>query len=146
MKRRFGFTLIEILIYIAILGILAALLFTWLLYIHRKANEATLRGNLHQLRDAIQQFEADLGDYPRTLDDLMTTEKGKGELAKPPGPNGVDYAIGVFKGPYLHTADSDLPIDPFTQNADWVYTPKTGKVQSASSLTAMDGHTKYSEW
>jgi len=34
----------------------------------RRANEGARKGDLHQRRNAIQQFEADCGDYPAALD------------------------------------------------------------------------------
>src|SRR3989337_1159897 len=66
-----GFTLIEMLIVIVVIAILALIVIPRLLGAGRKAKESALRGDLHQLRNAIQQFEADLGDYPLTLDQLV---------------------------------------------------------------------------
>jgi len=57
-----AFTLIEMLIVITIIGVLAVIVIPRLLGTGRKANEAALRGTLHQLRNAIQQFQADCGD------------------------------------------------------------------------------------
>src|SRR4030066_253645 len=67
-----GFTLIEMLIVIVVIAILALIVIPRLLGAGRKAKEAALRGDLHQLRNAIQQFEADCGDYPAASADLQT--------------------------------------------------------------------------
>lgn len=135
-----GFTLIEMLIVIVVIAILALIVIPRLLGAGRKAKEATLKGDLHQLRNAIQQFEADLGDYPLTLDQLVATTAPSGQ-----GGQGLDLDSEGYQGPYLRTPDGGLPKDPFTGAADWSYTPATGEVHSASTLTALDG-TAYSAW
>jgi type II secretory pathway pseudopilin PulG len=109
----------------------------------RKAKEASLRGDLHQLRNALQQFEADCGDYPANLSDIMQT---KGWHPSGVGGSGVIMLDeNGYQGPYLHTADGALPADPFTATADWVYAGTEGSVHSNSTLTALDG-TSYSAW
>ncbi len=141
-RRSRGFTLIEMLIVIVVIAILALIVIPRLLGAGRKAKEASLRGDLHQLRNAVQQFEADCGDYPRELSQIM--------LPNDPGPSGqggndVDLDSEGYQGPYLHTANLALPLDPFTGAADWTYEMTTGAVHSNSSLNALNG-TPYNEW
>ena len=138
-RRRKGFTLIEMLIVIVVIAILALIVIPRLLGAGRKAKEATLRGNLHQIRNAIQQFEADCGDYPAGSADLMT------QPAAGNGGTGIALDVVGWQGPYLRTADSNLPKDPFTDAANWLYTAATGHIQSASTLTAINGE-NYSAW
>jgi len=138
-RKRRGFTLIEMLIVIVVIAILALIVIPRLLGAGRKAKEAALRGNLHQIRNAIQQFEADCGDYPAELSQLMTEPAGGN------GGTGVALDVEGWQGPYLRTADGNLPADPFTGAADWAYTPSTGHVQSSSTLTAINGEA-YSSW
>ena len=140
-RRSRGFTLIEMLIVIVVIAILALIVIPRLLGAGRKAKEASLRGDLHMLRNAIQQFEADCGDYPAALADLQS----KAALAK--GGNGIDLDATAWQGPYLRTggAVTALPLDPFTALADWTYTPASGVVHSNSALKALDG-TNYSDW
>jgi general secretion pathway protein G len=140
-RRSKGFTLIEMLIVIVVIAILALIVIPRLLGAGRKAKEASLRGDLHQLRNAVQQFEADTGDYPAALDDLMVAK------ADAPATGGNDIALDTtaYEGPYLHTADNAIPKDPFTDAADWTYTKETGEVHSAATLTAIDG-SAYSTW
>ena len=135
-----GFTLIEMLIVIVVIAILALIVIPRLLGAGRKAKEATLKGDLHSLRNAIQQFEADLGDYPAALTDLVATTAPSGT-----GGQGLDLDPAGYQGPYLRTPDGGLPLDPFTQAADWTYDGPTGAVHSASSLTALNGDA-YSSW
>ena len=139
-KKNRGFTLIEMLIVIVVIAILALIVIPRLLGAGRKAKEATLKGNLHQLRNSIQQFEADMGDYPAALTQIVATTAPSGN-----GGTGVALDSQGYQGPYLVTPDGNLPDDPFTGAGDWTYTPATGAVHSASTLTALDG-TAYSSW
>jgi general secretion pathway protein G len=140
-RRSKGFTLIEMLIVIVVIAILALIVIPRLLGAGRKAKEATLRGDLHQIRNSIQQFEADCGDYPAGLVDLMTKPaEGTG------GSGTIALDVNGWQGPYLRTPDSNLPKDPFTDSSTtWTYDGPTGDVTSGSTLTAINGDT-YSSW
>jgi general secretion pathway protein G len=140
--KRTGFTLIEMLIVIVVIAILALIVIPRLLGAGRRAKEAALRGDLHQFRNAIQQFEADVGDYPAALDQLVATKDS------PPsgsGGSGLPLDSSAYRGPYLRNPDGGLPRDPFTSATDWDYTPATGEVHSSSTLVALD-NTAYSSW
>lgn len=139
-RRRKGFTLIEMLIVIVVIAILALIVIPRLLGAGRKAKEATLRGDLHQIRNSIQQFEADCGDYPSALAQLMTLPSAGN------GGGGIALDVNGWQGPYLRTPDSNLPKDPFTESSTtWSYTASTGHVASGSTLTAINGDA-YSAW
>ena len=139
-RRHKGFTLIEMLIVIVVIAILALIVIPRLLGAGRKAKEATLRGDLHQLRNAVQQFEADCGDYPSALAQLMT------QPAAGNGGTGIALDVAGWQGPYLRTPDDNLPEDPFTTSSTtWSYTASTGHLQSGSTLTAINGEA-YSTW
>ena len=139
-RRHKGFTLIEMLIVIVVIAILALIVIPRLLGAGRKAKEATLRGDLHQIRNAIQQFEADCGDYPSSLAQLMTQPSAGN------GGTGIALDVNGWQGPYLRTPDSNMPKDPFTDSSTtWSYTANTGDVHSGSTLTAINGEA-YSTW
>jgi general secretion pathway protein G len=138
--RHKGFTLIEMLIVIVVIAILALIVIPRLLGAGRKAKEATLRGDLHQIRNAIQQFEADCGDYPSSLDQLMT------QPAAGDGGTGIALDVNGWQGPYLRTPDGNMPKDPFTDSSTtWSYTASSGDVHSGSTLTAINGEA-YNTW
>src|SRR4051794_36758217 len=93
------------------------------------SRESVLKEDLFRLRDAIDQYFADKGQYPATLDALVTD----GYMRK-------------------------IPDDPFTKNnSSWQTVPAEPDpnnptaeagvydVKSGSDGTAIDG-TKYSEW
>jgi general secretion pathway protein G len=84
-----GFTLIELIVVVTIIGILAGLAIVNVKFAQRKAREAALMENLSTLRKAIDNYYADKQHYPSDLNDLV--------------PN------------YLHK----IPKDPMTKQADW---------------------------
>ena len=65
-----GFSLIELLIVMTIIGILATMAVPQLFSATQRAEEAVLRRDLFVMRDAIDQFYADRGEYPQRLNDL----------------------------------------------------------------------------
>ena len=130
--RAAGFTLLELLIVIALIGILAALVVPQFRKTPDKAREAVLKEDLFTLRDVIDQYFADKGKYPATLEALV--EEG-----------------------YLRA----IPVDPFTNSADTWQTEAAPMedmgeeeegagggiydVHSGATGTAMDG-SSYNEW
>jgi general secretion pathway protein G len=88
-KPQSGFTLIELLVVVTIVGILAGIAMVQVKYAQRKAQEAALRADLHEMRKAIDDYYADKQHYPTALDDL--------------------------KPHYLRA----IPKDPITKAADW---------------------------
>jgi general secretion pathway protein G len=67
---RGGFTLIELMIVVSIIGILAAIAVPHYQWSVIKARGAVLREDLYNLRSVIDQFYADQGKYPDALTDL----------------------------------------------------------------------------
>ena len=66
-----GFTLIELMIVVAIIGILATLAVPSYQSSVVKAKEAALRQDLSTLRDVLDQHKADQGKYPPSLSALV---------------------------------------------------------------------------
>ncbi|MFA6028523.1 MAG: type II secretion system protein [Elusimicrobiota bacterium] len=81
--RRGGFTLIELMIVVAIIGILAAVAIPKFAELIRKSREGATKGNLGALRSALSIYYGDMeGQYPDYLHAL--TENGKYLGALPP--------------------------------------------------------------
>jgi general secretion pathway protein G len=126
LRSRSGFTIIELLVVMSIIGILLTLAQPNYKQATIKAREAALKTDLDTFRNVIDQYAADQGEYPPSLVELK--EKG-----------------------YLR----QIPVDPFTRSSDsWVEIQveseggeETGvyDVHSGSDLVALDG-TAYNEW
>ena len=132
-----GFTLIELIVVITIIGILSTIALPALRQVPVKAAEAVLKNDLRALRDVIDQYYADQGNYPPGLEALVE----KGYLRKVP----ID--------PITKSADTWQvvleEIDPDTQPAE-TDLPEGGQpgvvdVHSGSPALALDG-TPYAEW
>jgi general secretion pathway protein G len=68
---RQGFTLIELIVVMAIVALLSSIAVPRYVDGIERAREATLRSTLATVRDAIDQFAADRGRYPDTLAELV---------------------------------------------------------------------------
>ncbi len=66
-----GFTLIELIIVMTIIGLLTAIAIPSYLTSVKKAREAVLREDLHTLRGAIDSYTVDKEKAPQSLDDLV---------------------------------------------------------------------------
>jgi general secretion pathway protein G len=124
-----GFTIIELLVVLALISILATMGMAQYRNGQIHAREAVLKTDLFELRDAIDQYYADKGMYPGTLDALVTD----GYIRKIP----VD--------PITNAADTwqTVPSEPDPNNP----TASVGvyDVKSGSDQTALDG-TPYNNW
>lgn len=118
MKRSKGFTLVEILIVVIILGILAAIVIPQFTEASNDARESALASDLQTLRSQLELYKVQhLEKYP-DLDALGVLDTAN-FIARLTGRTDLDSALnaaGVF-GPYLH----QFPTNPFVPaNADLV--------------------------
>src|ERR1043166_8232932 len=70
-RRQSGFTLVELIVVVAIIGILVAVALPVYKDSVNRAREATLREDLWIMRDAIDQYFTDKGHYPEGLQTLV---------------------------------------------------------------------------
>ena len=66
-----GFTLVELLVVLAILAMLLTLATPKYFNSLERAKEATLKQDLNTVRDSLDKYYADTGQYPNTLEDLV---------------------------------------------------------------------------
>ena len=122
-----GFTLLELMIVISIIIILAMMVLPAYQRTVQQAKESVLRDDLFQLRKMLDQYAADKGQLPQSLDDLVSA--------------------GYVR---------EIPVDPMTDRAEWNPTfgpdPTSAEggqgvtdVHSLSTDLGSDGR-PYSEW
>jgi len=66
-----GFTLVELMIVMTIIGILSAIAIPSFIRSVQKAKEAVLKEDLHTMRNAIDSYTVDKEKAPQSLDDLV---------------------------------------------------------------------------
>lgn len=71
-SRRAGFTLVEIMVVVLIIGLLAAVAVKAFSGQSDKARLTATRGTLSEIGDALELFKLDMGRYPDQLEDMMT--------------------------------------------------------------------------
>jgi general secretion pathway protein G len=124
-----GFTLIELLIVITLITILATMGMVQYKNSVQSSREAVLRTDLFRMRDAIDQYYADKGKYPASLDALVSD----------------GYMRNIPEDPIAKSSDSwqTVPAEPEPGNTSG--DPGIYNVKSGATGTGLDG-SSYSDW
>ncbi len=123
-RKQNGYTLIELLIVLTIIGLLVSVALPRMRDAQQRAREAVLKENLFRLRETIDQYHHDKGKYPATLETLVQEH-------------------------YLR----EMPLDPITKSSStWIEVPEDlgdnpdpaaqpgiWDVQSGAEGTTLDG-------
>jgi general secretion pathway protein G len=128
-RAQAGFTLIELLVVISLISILAAMAVVQYRNSIQRTQEATLKTDLFRMRDAIDQYYADKGKYPASIDALVSDQ----------------YLRRIPEDPITKSADTWQTVpaepDPGNPSAD----PGIYDVKSGAQGQALDG-TTFSDW
>lgn len=124
-----GWTMIELLIVISIILILSALALTSYRNSVTIAKEAALRSNLFVMREAIDQYYADKGKYPDSLQTLVSE----------------NYLRAIPKDPITDSADTWQTEEAEPQPGSNTAEAGIYEVKSGAGGTALDG-SAFADW
>ena len=128
-RTQAGFTLIELIIVMSIIGILATLAIPSFVVAVKHAREAVLKEDLQTMRSAIDSYTMDKQKAPQSLDDLLQD----------------GYLKNIPEDPMTHSKDTWV-----TDTSDAMYSldetePGINDVHSGSDAIGSDGK-PYSSW
>ena len=140
--RHGAFTLVEMLVVIAIIGILAAILFPAFSRAQESARQTNCASNLNQIYIAVSQYKQDTRRYPDSLVDLLPEGVKYDDGTAPPPAAPVEATIvkgnSYLKGGLrfaLRCQDDDLDVTHSSYGA----LTKVVDTPDAAKLTAMPG-------
>lgn len=128
-RRDSGWTLIELLIVISLVMILATLALTQYRGSILAAKEAALKSNLFLMRDAIDQYYADKGRYPESLQTLVSES----------------YLRAVPRDPFTNSSDSWQTVNAEPEPGATSAVTGVYDVKSGSDGVGSDG-SRYGDW
>ncbi|MDD5492422.1 MAG: type II secretion system protein [bacterium] len=135
LRNRKGFTLVELLIVIVILGILAAIVIARFAGATKESKESNLKGNLRTIRSSLETFKANSksNSYPSNLDDLW-----KGTAADVDSKTFLEripidpfYRLNTYQLVTASFSPSDVATDrdaKISGAGGWAYDSMTGRV------------------
>ncbi len=129
--REKGFTLIELIIVISLIGILVGLGIPNFKNATKRARESVLKENLFTLRKLIHQYYVDKGSYPQSLQTLVDEE----------------YLVKIPVDPITRSADTWIEIQQTLTMEEIAAAAMPGiiDVQSSSEEMSTEG-TPYNTW
>jgi general secretion pathway protein G len=128
-RREFGFTMVELMIVMAIIVILISIAIPQYQKSIIRAKESVLQNNLHTLREVIDEYTYDKKKAPQSLDDLVT----------------AGYLRAVPMDPTTNSNQTwKVVMEDALQSVDQT-DPGIFDVKSGSDKSGLDG-TPYADW
>jgi general secretion pathway protein G len=121
-KNRYGFTMIELMAMLIIIGLLATLVVTKVATKIDQARVTTTKANLKLLHNAVNQFKMDTGRFPTEEEGLMALIEQPSDVTR------------YEPGGYLET--TEIPKDGWGNDFIYELSPETGKPFVIKSLGA----------
>lgn len=113
-RERQGFTLVEMILVMVILAALAAVVVPKFAGRSKQAKETQAQSQISNMELAIDSYEVDMGEYPRSGNNLQ-------ELINPPSANNTTS----WQGPYLKKGG--VPLDPWGNAYVYVFPGKNNQ-------------------
>ena len=139
---RRGFTLVEILVVVVILGVLAAIVVPQFTSAAGQSRESAAQQTLHRMRQQIEVYQGHHGRYPpsaATLEQQLSSATDAAGSVGTPGSSGFPF------GPYIR----EMPVNPATGGnsvgdtpvtgggtSDWYYDSATGSLHANDSAAS----------
>jgi general secretion pathway protein G len=124
-----GFTLVELMVVMLIIGVLAAIAIPNFVASIKNAKEAVLKEDLHVMRNAIDSYTMDKQKGPQSLEDLVQ----------------AGYMREIPKDPMTHSNETWVTTTDDTLQSIDQTEPGVNDVHSGSQETGTDGQ-PYSSW
>ena len=128
-NRQQGFTLIELMIVMVIIGLLVAIAVPSYLQSVKMAKEAVLKEDLHTMRAAIDSYTVDKQKGPQSLDDLVQ----------------AGYLKSIPQDPFTHRTDTWIVEQEDAMRSLDQTEPGIGNVHSGAQMTSSEGNS-YGQW
>ncbi len=128
-KRESGFTLVELMVVMLIIGVLAAIAIPSYVASVKNAKEAVLKEDLHVMRNAIDSYTMDKQKAPQSMDDLVQS----------------GYLREIPKDPMTHSSETWVTTTDDTLESIDQTEPGINDVHSGSQEVGTDGQA-YSTW
>lgn len=134
-KKAQGFTIVELLIVIVVIGLLAALVIVQFTNVQARARDSERKSDLRALQSKVAEYYALNGYYPDSLDDIASLPA---DACKAPGGSGTcaapDYSYRGFRSGTTPATTTAADCDNATANTCAGYIIFTGN----SGVSAME--------